>query len=378
MIALKREPGIFFLLLLLLFYSLDVQSPIAFYGTQFIGLSALVIYRFFVYPQLSPSCLRLLIFVVIFLEILCLIQYTYINESILVLVYQKVVFLLSVAILLYDYLAKVNTHTLKKAIALFISALSLVVLLQFVGFYFLNLDRSVLDFGILLGGEQSRTWYSGDWIYRPTGVTSEPAIFVGVQFGLLALQYVIDKEAVYSRAIGIISLCLSMSFLGLLLAVIFLMVVYSKNIKNYIFGAIALCAFYFYSFDLINDRISRLNSGDDGSNNVKVEAFQFFTSSPEIILLGYGHLFPSENSPQFYDALGDLTFYINMFTIYGLLLGGLILFVFFRYLIKSGTTIKEKVVILMALIKLSNPSVLFFSCFFLLLISFINMRKKLR
>lgn len=376
MITLKKEPGFIFLILLFFFFSLDVQAPIAFYGTQFIGLLLLVFYRFSVFPKLSSKCLKLLLVVVPFLETLCFIQYLYINEIIMVLVYQRVIFLLSVAILLYDYLLKVNIDLLKKAVSFYIFFLSFVVFFQFIGFYFLKVDRDLLDFGVVLGGEESRTWYSGNWVYRPTGITSEPSVFVGTQFGLLSIQYLIDKNAKLSRVSGILSLCLSMSFLGLLLAASILIVVYSKNIRNFIFGFFAILIFYFYSYELINDRVKLFNSGDDGSNNVKLEAIQFFTSSPELILFGYGHLFPSLNSPQFYDALGDLTFYINMLTIYGVLFGTIILMVFFIYLIRTNTSFKEKILIVLALIKLSNPAVLFFSCFFLLFVSVVNSRGK--
>ncbi|MFH4155903.1 hypothetical protein WAJ10_23445, partial [Acinetobacter baumannii] len=70
---------------------------------------------------------------------------------------------------------------------------------------------------------------------------------------------------------------------------------------------------------MINDRIQRFNQGDDGSNNVKLQAIQYFFSDITLVLGGYGFLFPSENSPKFYDALLDLTFYLNTITVFGIL-----------------------------------------------------------
>ncbi|RKG36790.1 hypothetical protein [Acinetobacter rongchengensis] len=363
MIAIQRNPGVIFLLFLFAFFSLDVQAPISFYGTQFLGLFSLVVIRFLVYPKISSNSLKLFFCVVVLLEILCFLQNLYIKQEILILVYQRVIFLLSVGILLYDYLILTKDEVLKKALSIFIILMSVIVMLQFIGFYFLNLDRSLLDFGLLLGGEESRTWYSGNWLYRPTGVTSEPAIFVGVQFGLLTIQYLIDKDAKLSKLLGVLSLVLSMSFLGLILAGLFLIIVYSKNITNYIVGSFALFAFYIFSFEMINERIDKFTKGEDGSNNVKIEAFNYFISDPSITLFGYGFLFRSEGKPQFYDALLDLTFYLNSLTIFGVLIGSIILFYFFSFLFKSRTTIKEKMLILLALIKLSNPSVLFFTLF---------------
>lgn len=375
MIKVRREPGFLFLFLLLFCFSLDVQAPISFYGTQFIGLSLLLMYRFFVYPKISLKCIQLFFFTVIFLEILCFFQNLYIEKNILILVYQRVIFLISVAILLYDYLKISNIEVLKKVFSFFITIMSLVVILQFFGFYFLNIDRALLDFGLLLGGEESRTWYFGDWVYRPTGITSEPAIFVGVQFALLAIQYLLDKDVVFSRLMGVFSLVLSMSFLGMILAGLFLLIVYSKNIKNYIFGLFAFFLFYIFSFEMINARIEKFISGEDGSNNVKIEAFNYFLSDINITMFGYGFLFRSEGSPQFYDALLDLTFYLNTFTIFGLLIGSVLISLFIYFLFKSETSIKEKLIILLSLIKLSNPSVLFFSLFIVLCVSILKKRK---
>jgi len=374
MINVQRSPSVIFLLFLFLFFSLDVQAPISFYGTQFLGLISLVVIRFFIYPKLSLNCLKLFFSVVILFEILCFIQNLYIKQEILVLVYQRVIFLLSVGILLFDYLMLTQEKILKKTLSIFISFMSGIIILQFICFYFLNFDRSMLDFGLLLGGQESRTWYVGDWVYRPTGITSEPSIFVGVQFGLLTLQYLLDKNAKISRILGILSLTLSMSFLGLILAALFLIVVYSKNIINYAVGTIFLFLFYIFSFEMINDRIERFTQGDDGSNNVKIEAFNYFLSDPSITLLGYGFLFRSEGQPQFYDALLDLTFYLNSLTIFGVLIGSVVLFLLIYFTLKSNSSIKEKILIFLSLIKLSNPSVLFFTLFISLCIVILKKR----
>ncbi|MDC4591979.1 hypothetical protein NQ794_15270, partial [Acinetobacter baumannii] len=131
-------------------------------------------------------------------------------------------------------------------------------------------------------------------------------------------------------------------------------------------------------FEMINERIQRFNDGDDGSNNVKLQAIQYFFSDFNMIVGGYGFLFPSKNSPQFYDALLDLTFYLNTITVFGVLIGSFILILFVYLLFRSNTTIKEKLLICLSLIKLSNPSVLFFACFALLCFSILNKRNFLK
>lgn len=374
MVNVQRKPGIIFFLFLFLFFSLDVQAKISFYGTQFLGLTSLVLIRFFIYPKISLNCLKAFFCVFLLLEVLCFIQNLYIKQEILVLVYQRVIFLLSVGILLFDYLNLTKEDVLKKALSIFISFMSCIIIFQFVGFYFLHIDRSLLDFGLLLGGEESRNWYTGDWLYRPTGITSEPSIFIGVQFGLLTIQYLLDKNVKISRLLGVLSLVLSMSFLGLILAGLFLILVYSKNLINYFFGLIFLFLFYIFSFEIINERIERFTQGDDSSNNVKIEAFNYFLSDPSITLLGYGFLFRSEGKPQFYDALLDLTFYLNSLTIFGVLIGSIILFMLLYFILISKSSIKEKALILLSLIKLSNPSVLFFTLFISLCVVILKKR----
>jgi hypothetical protein len=374
----KKEPGIIFVSLLLLFFILDVQSPVLFYGTQIFGLLFLVVYRFIVYPKISKGALGLFFFSIIFLELICFYQYQYIGESILFLVYQRVVFLICVAVLLYDYLIKVRRLVLIQSIKYFIFLLSGIVITQFVGFYFLNLDRGFLDFGLILGGEESRTWYLGDWVYRPVGLSSEPSMFVGVQFGLLTLQYILDKKAFFSRILGVVSLTLSMSFLGLILAALFLLICYSKGIKNYVLGLVFLIIFYLFSYEKINTRLNLFADGGDGSNNIKFEALSFFVSDPNITLFGYGFLLPSSGSPEFYDALLDLTFYINTITIFGFLFGTLILFFFAFYIINLRLGLRGKLLVLLSLVKLSNPSFLFFSCFVLFFFTIIRIKGGLK
>lgn len=371
----SREPGLIFLLLFLLCFSLDVQAPISFYGTQFLGLSFLLVIRLLIYPKISEKSLKIFFSAFVFLEILCFIQFQYIQQNILVLVYQKVIFLLSVSILMYDFLIRTKEKVLKKAISIYITFMSSIVILQFLGFYVFNFERTFLDFGLLLGGEESRNWYVGDWLYRPTGITSEPSIFIGIQFGLLTIQYLIDKKARMSRIIGVFSLALSMSFLGLILAALYLIIFYSSSLKNYIVGFFILLLFYFYSFELINERLTRLGSGEDGGNNIKLDAFNYFLSDPAITFFGYGFLFPSEGSPQFYDALLDLTFYLNTITVFGVFLGSILLLLFFYFLMNSRTSMKERVLICLSLVKLSSPAYLFFSCFMILSICILKNRK---
>lgn len=371
----RSEPSFLFLIIFFFFFSLDVQSPIVFYGTQFLGLTLLTIYRFIIYPRINWTCIKIFLSIVIFLELLSFFQYTYLGLPSVVIGVQKVIFLLSIVVLNYDYLKNTSVKVFSKTLSTYIILLSIIIFLQFFGFYFLGLGRDFLDFGLMLGGKEARTWYLGETAFRPTGITSEPSMFIGIQFGLLVLQYLIDKKALFSRIVGLLSICLSLSFLGMILAVLYLIIVYSNNIKNYIIGTISLFFFYIYSFDLVNKRVELFLNGKDGSNNVKIDLINFIIEKHEIIFFGYGFIYPVQNSPEFFDALGDLTFYINTLTIFGILFGLLILLLFFIYIFRSVSTMKEKALIFLALIKLSNPAFLFFSCFIVFMVVILNSRK---
>ena len=121
MITVNKRPGFLFLFILLFCFSLDVQAPISFYGTQFFGLLMLVFFRFLVYPKISKKTIYLLFFIIIFFEALCFIQGLYIKNDLLFLIYQRVVFLISVGVLLYDYLMRMEEVVLKKTLSYFIS-----------------------------------------------------------------------------------------------------------------------------------------------------------------------------------------------------------------------------------------------------------------
>ncbi len=372
----SKKPNALFVFFVLLFFSLDVQAPIVFYGTQFLGIFFLLLYRVLFYPIFSKKDIVASGLIFFILETLMIVQSFYIKDNdLMVLVYQRVIFLLIVSTMLIDYFKNIDINILRKTIGFFILFLSLIVVFQFLGFYVFGLSREMLDVGLLLGGEESRNWYTNDWSYRPTSLMSEPSIFVGVQFGLLALHYLLFKETSLVRVVGLLSLSLSLSFLGFILTALYLVVVYSRKLLDIIWLVVFGSIFYLFSYGLIGERIEMFLGGDDSSNNVKIEALNFILSDPMIILFGYGHLFQNENSPVFYSALGDLTFYINMLSIYGIIFGSFFIFIFFNLLFKSNTNFKEKVVICLALVKLSNPSVLFFSCFFMLLLTILRRRE---
>ena len=56
--------------------------------------------------------------------------------------------------------------------------------------------------------------------------------------------------------------------------------------------------------------------------------------------------------------------------IFGVIVGGLVLLIFFYWLFRSNYTSKEKMIVLLPLVKLTNPALIFFSGFIILAIKF--------
>ena len=161
-----------------------------------------------------------------------------------------------------------------------------------------------------------------------------------------------------------------------MLSAVFLIVVYSRKISDYFILLLSSFIFLILAQDFIMERINRFNDGGDGSNNVKIETVKYFFSDEMITFFGYGYLASTESAPLFFQALRDLTFYLNVFTVFGLFAGSIIFSLFVYFLVKSKFLFREKIIIMLGFVKLTNPSVIFFCCFILLLFVINNKRIK--
>lgn len=358
-----------YVFLVFLFFTLDLNSSYVFYGNLVLFIPALVLFRFVLYPKISVKKLLFIMFLVVFWETLVFIQNTNTLYDNLIVNTQRSIFLFVAFFLISDIFDKVNIKSILASLNAYIVFLSCIVIFQFLGFYILGLSSSAVDISVLLGGQLSRSYYM-DGMYRPTGLMSEPAAFVGAQVALLCLQYLISKKNDIPRIFGILSVLLSMSFAGFIIIGLYCLIVFSKGIKNIIFlGVLGLLAFVGLEL-VVKERLEILGSDSDNSNNVKIEAINYFISDPMHILFGYGNIVRNQSTPVFFEGATDITFFLASIAIFGVIVGGLVLLIFFYWLFRSNYTSKEKMIVLLPLVKLTNPALIFFSGFIILAIKF--------
>lgn len=365
----------FYIFLVFVFFTLDLNSPYIFYGNLVFFIPILIFFRFVFNNKISLKKLSFIMFLIVFWEILVFIQnFNTLNDN-LILNTQRSIFLFVAFFLISDVFDKVEIKSILSALNAYIFLLSGIVIFQFLGFYALGLSSSAVDISVLLGGELSRSDYM-DGMYRPTGLMSEPAAFVGAQFALLCLQYLISKKNDLPRFLGILSVLLSMSFAGFILIGLYCLIIFFKGIKNIILLIFLIFVAFIGLEQVVKNRLEVIGSAGDDSNNVKIEALKYFISDPNFIFFGYGNIVRNENTPIFFEGATDITFFLASITIFGVFIGVAILIVFFSWLFKSNYTIKEKMIVLLPLVKLTNPALIFFSCFIILAVK-LNKRDRL-
>ncbi|TNH06488.1 hypothetical protein FHQ25_12335, partial [Testudinibacter sp. TR-2022] len=162
----NKKIDYFLFISILLFSTIDLPSPIITYGSQLIGFLFLVVCVFFVYPRLSLKSVVLCFFVLSFLTIISLIQYSFLTyTSIFWYNFMRVSFWIMLLIILYNYIKHVSIFFINKSIC--------ILAVQLISVYAFDY---IIDFSILIGGDEVRSFSSGFFPYRPTAVFSEPSI----------------------------------------------------------------------------------------------------------------------------------------------------------------------------------------------------------
>lgn len=365
-----------FLTILLLAITIDLPAPIIVYGSQIVLIFLLIIIRFLLYPKFNIKNLLFGILVILFIEFLAIYQITYLKytEIFWLNTHRTLVWIVS-AIFLYDYFKNRGINYLIAPLNMVILVHALTIFAQIISYYILG---SELDYSVILGGESVRSLFSlNDINYRPTGLTAEPSIYSGFMTGLLCLKYIINKRIDVFFLLGISSILGTFSTLGIMIAFIILTLIYIKNMKNILIGVLIVSSISSLFIDSVKARIELFMLGDDGSNNVKIEILQSFFSNENIKLFGYGFIGKSSTAPTFYEGLYDLTLYLNIFIYWGIIFGSLALIILVFLLFKSKYSVKEKILIMVTFIKLSGPTLIFFSFFVSLLLAIHNYRRRL-
>lgn len=352
-------------LLVLLFSTISINAAPIIYGTQIAGIIICLLIAYYFYGIISKKLILLSATISIVILALSLYQFSYLEyKDIFWRNTIRTLFWINSAVIFYGYFAKfLQEEFFLSVIKLLIALNSIVVVLQFISFYIFNIE---IDFSLLLGGEGVRSYYNAlqGLNYRPTGLTSEPAIHSAVMFGLLVIYYILNnhKNSLLSL-LGLASIILTFSTLGVVMVLIYFALVYTKKRSTIILGLILALIIVFFTWDSLVARYDIFVSGNDLSNNLKYNVFQYFLSERDFILSGLGFIGKARNAPKFYDALYDMTYFFNVYIYFGAILGTSLLIFSIYLLIKSEFSIREKLLILAVFIKLAGPTFMFFNFF---------------
>lgn len=351
-------------------FSITLSAPIITYGTQIILLAPLVFFIIYFNGSFKLKRINYILLIGVFVFIITFIQSTYLEYTeILWLQTIRIYFWISCCIIVYDSLIKIPLPIIKVCIERIILLFSISVILQSILHYFFNYT---IDYSILLGGTDSRMAYND--LFRPSGLTSEPSIVSGILISLLSIYYLFTKKINIIYILALIACFLSLSTIGIILASIFFLIAFSSKRTIFLF----FITTPLIGFILIQELIIRYKNfvnGSDGSNNVKIDVINNLLNMNENFYLGFGFIGKSSTAPPFYEALYDLTFLGNFLVIFGIPLGAIILFFFLIFIFKLNFSLKEKLLILLSLLKTSSPTFSFFNVFILLLI-IISKKKK--
>lgn len=341
---------------------ITLPAPVSTYGTELVGVAFAVLLMILYKSKIHLNSVFYAFVSTTFLVGVTYLQSFYLQYSeILFLNAIRTAFWISMALLLYPYIKVMNRDSMAQVIKYVVLLNASTIFLQLLSYY---MTGAVIDFSLLLGGEPSRNISSG--LFRPTGLTAEPAIFSGALFGCIIVYYLIKQKIDFVVMLGLLSMVLTFSTLATLLVIAFLGTVSILSFKRVLFFLpISICTISVLMPSILK-RMALFESGDDASNNIKLTVLKNWLDESTIYSFGYGLVGKSNSAPAYYDALYDMTIIGNTFVIFGIFLGGVLLFLFFLWLFKLSFGWIEKVLILMVFMKLSSPNILFFSAFVLM------------
>lgn len=213
-----------------------------------------------------------------------------------------------------------------------------------------------LDVGRLLGGLGHRA-ITPEGLYRPTGVFDEPAIYAMFTATLLVCRmfYHKGKDAIFWLSLA--CLFLTMSLVAYILAAGIVFAYSSMRVRMgcIVLGvvAIALLLSPLMSDTYVGVRIINVFTGTDASTNSKSLVLQDWLNTPQLLHFGFGFIGLRDWTPSYYDAMFDLTFYMTIPIVFGLVLGMCVLLWFFLSVAFSPRPLSDKLALLVVLLKLT-------------------------
>lgn len=272
----------FLICALLVICTIDLSASVIVYGTQVVGITVVAILMAFKRNIFNLQGFVLFLIISLFLLSLSYVHESNLEYSSLIWLYTlRTVYWIFLFVIMYPYIKSVSRVDLKCSLRCWIFIYSSFLFYQFISYYVFN---NTVDYSILLGGEPSRIF--NNLGLRPSGLTSEPSIYSGIMISLLAIYYFLnDNKNTIVTYVGLLSVFLTYSTLGILLAIAFLVVTNLKNINaKSIVILLFSCVLIFLCFlPSITSRFEKINTGSDVSNNIKVEVIQGLFNEPDLL-----------------------------------------------------------------------------------------------
>lgn len=356
----------FFVFIFVNCFTIYLTSPLITYGVQIFTLGVLGIIFFIRCNCVVSKKYFLLFLLVSFLLIfITLIQSLHlVYQEILWLQVFRVLYWLFFCFLSYPFLRQVELGVYEKVLKLTIVISSFAVILQFFSFFVLG---QLIDYSMLIGGVPSRIHFFG--VFRPSGLTSEPSIHSGIMIGLLALLFILNKRCYFYTFLGLLSVFLTMSVLGIMLGIAYLCVLVISN-RGLKFLPVLVVMFFVVlstTSEILYKRYDVFISGSDSSNNSKLVSLQNLISEPHLLYLGYGMGGSTANTPWFYEGLYDVTAYGAFIITFGVPLGMCFCFLFVTYLASLKIPLAPKMLVFLVFIKITLPILSFFILFIMMI-----------
>ncbi|ENK3380149.1 hypothetical protein AB2M59_003513 [Escherichia albertii] len=259
-----------------------------------------------------------------------------------------------------------NFFDLSKAIELILIVNVVLFFIQFVSFYVFGYR---IDYSLVTGGIGSRNDYGS--LYRASGIFNEPAEYSSAITVLVVSKFLINRKLSSWNIVALASTMLSFSFVGIIQSFFVIYIVLFRKIHKkpiYLFLIVIIIFFaWFAFFDLFIDRYETFMDGSDGSNNTKLDTFNFFLSHTEYLWGGAGLIGYDPNTmPLFMQGLYDLTFFGSCISIFGIFIGSFIAIALISYIIYNYT-ISDMALIFICLLKV-NVMIYAMYWFFIILI----------
>ncbi|WP_429231931.1 hypothetical protein [Aeromonas veronii] len=359
----KYKYNPFLVFLVVFFCCIDLSAPLVIYGTQLIFICLIAIYLIVVKKTLHCNLVQVLFLIsALFLSTAAsYYQQTYLmHQELLIKQYSRVTLWIVYGWIAFLFLRTQSVASIAKALKWIVAIMSTSVIIQVFAYYFMG--GIVVDYSLIIGGESSRILFD---VFRPAGLTSEPAIYSAILIGLLSIYFILVRKINYVIFIGAGSVLLTQSIAGIIMTgLFFLTVILSRpTIMKFSFMLVVCMSLIIAVAPLLENRYERFMNGNDTSNNTKIETFENMLKTDALLYTGYGFVGKSKSAPAFYEGLYDVTLWGANIVTYGIPIGITLNLAMLIFIIRIPIDFTGKILIMISLLKITSPMFIFFNVF---------------